>query len=168
MKSIKMVRRRKKIYRIISLLLIISISLFLIIYALRDNVIFFYSPSEVREKVAKKEIIDGSLIRLGGLVQENSFLRNNKSQIFFVITDYKNKIFVVYSGILPDLFEEGQGVIAEGFLRIKENSMKFPEKFSLPKNDFYFEAQTILAKHDENYMPPEVADALEMEMNDDD
>ena len=163
-----MVRRRKKIYRIISLLLIISISLFLIIYALRDNVIFFYSPSEVREKVAKKEIIDGSLIRLGGLVQENSFLRNNKSQIFFVITDYKNKIFVVYSGILPDLFEEGQGVIAEGFLRIKENSMKFPEKFSLPKNDFYFEAQTILAKHDENYMPPEVADALEMEMNDDD
>ena len=163
-----MVRRRKKIYRIISLLLIISISLFLIIYALRDNVIFFYSPSEVREKVAKKEIIDGSLIRLGGLVQENSFLRNNKSQIFFVITDYKNKIFVVYSGILPDLFEEGQGVIAEGFLRIKENSMKFPEKFSLLKNDFYFEAQTILAKHDENYMPPEVADALEMEMNDDD
>ena len=168
MKSIKMVRRRKKIYRIISLLLIISISLFLIIYALRDNVIFFYSPSEVREKVAKKEIIDGSLIRLGGLVQENSFLRNNKSQIFFVITDYKNKISVVYSGILPDLFEEGQGVIAEGFLRINENSMKFPEKFSLPKNDFYFEAQTILAKHDENYMPPEVADALEMEMNDDD
>ena len=95
-------------------------------------------------------------------------MRSNKSQIFFVITDYKKEISVVYSGILPDLFEEGQGVIAEGFLRINENSMKFPEKFSLPKNDFYFEAQTILAKHDENYMPPEVADALEMEMNDDD
>tara|TARA_B100000886_G_C20404668_1_gene484174 strand:+ start:850 stop:1356 length:507 start_codon:yes stop_codon:yes gene_type:complete len=166
MKSTKMVRRRNKIYRIISLLLIISISLFLIIYALRDNVIFFYSPSEVREKVAKKEIIDGSLIRLGGLVQENSFLRDNKSQIFFVITDYKKEISVVYSGILPDLFEEGQGVIAEGFLRINENLIKFPEKFSLLKNDFYFEAQTILAKHDENYMPPEVADALEMETND--
>ena len=104
-----MTKRRNKIYRIISLLLVITISLFLIIYALRDNVIFFYSPSEVIEKVSKKEINDGSLIRLGGLVLENSFSRNKNNQVFFIITDNKKEIFVLYSGILPDLFEEGQG-----------------------------------------------------------
>lgn len=91
MKSRKMTKRRNKIYRIISLLLVISISLFLIIYALRDNVIFFYSPSEVIEKVSNKEITDGSLIRLGGLVLENSFSRNENKQVFFIITDNKKK-----------------------------------------------------------------------------
>ena len=157
-----MTKRRNKIYRIISLLLVITISLFLIIYALRDNVIFFYSPSEVIEKVSKKEITDGSLIRLGGLVLENSFSRNKNNQVFFIITDNKKEIFVLYSGILPDLFEEGQGVIAEGFLRLNKNSIKYPEGNSLLNNNLYFEAQTVLAKHDENYMPPEVADSLEM------
>ena len=68
----------------------------------------------------------------------------------------------MYSGILPDLFEEGQGVIAEGFLRLNKNSIKYPEGNSLLNNNLYFEAQTVLAKHDENYMPPEVADSLEM------
>ena len=157
-----MTKRRNKIYRIISLLLVISISLFLIIYALRDNVIFFYSPSEVIEKVSNKEITDGSLIRLGGLVLENSFSRNENNQVFFIITDNKKEIFVLYSSILPDLFDEGQGVIAEGFLRVNKNSIKYPEGNSLLNNNLYFEAQTVLAKHDENYMPPEVADSLEM------
>ena len=104
-----MTKRRNKIYRIISLLLVIIISLFLIIYALRDNVIFFYSPSEVIEKVSKKEITDGSLIRLGGLVLENSFSRNENNQVFFIITDNKKEIFVLYSGILPDFLRRVRG-----------------------------------------------------------
>lgn len=157
-----MIKRRKKVYRIISLLLIVSISIFLITYALRDNVIFFYSPSEVLEKVSKNEIAEGSLIRLGGLVLEDSFSRDSNRQVFFIITDNNKEIFVTYKGILPDLFEEGQGVIAEGFLRLNKNSLKHLNEYFPQKNKVYFEAQAVLAKHDENYMPPEVAESLEM------
>ena len=99
-----MIKRRKKVYRIVSLLLIVSISIFLITYALRDNVIFFYSPSEVLEKGSKNEFVEGSLIRLGGLVLEDSFSRDSNRKLFFIITDNSNENLVTYKGILPDLF----------------------------------------------------------------
>ena len=92
--------------------------IFLILYALRDNVIFFYSPSEIEKKVSNDDIANGSLIRLGGLVLENSFQRGEDNNVSFVITDLKNEINIAYSGILPDLFREGQGVIAEGYIEI--------------------------------------------------
>ena len=157
-----MTKRINKIYKIILLLSLVSISLFLIIFALRDNVIFFYSPSEIITKIEKKQISHDSLIRLGGLVLEDSFTRHEKNNIHFIITDNLKKISVSYNGILPDLFEEGQGVIAEGFIKL--NSKYSPSEvaisYPLSEQNIYFEAQTILAKHDENYMPPEVAESL--------
>ena len=114
------------------------------------------------EKVSKNEIVEGSLIRLGGLVLEDSFSRDSNRKVFFIITDNSNEIFVTYKGILPDLFEEGQGVIAEGFLRINKNSLKHLNEYIPQNNKVYFEAEAVLAKHDENYMPPEVAESLEM------
>ena len=157
-----MTKRKNKIYKITLLLSLVSISLFLIIFALRDNVIFFYSPSEVLSKIEKKEISHDSLIRLGGLVLEDSFIRHEKNSIYFIITDNLKKISVNYNGILPDLFEEGQGVIAEGFIRLYSKYSPSEVAISSPLSDqnIYFEAQTILAKHDENYMPPEVAESL--------
>ena len=97
---------------------VLCCSIFLILYALRDNVIFFYSPSEIEKKVSNGDIADGSLIRLGGLVLEDSFQRGEDNHVSFVITDLKNEINIAYSGILPDLFREGQGVIAEGYIEI--------------------------------------------------
>ena len=157
-----MTKRRNKIYKISLLLSLVSISLFLIIFALRDNVIFFYSPSEVISKIEKKQISHDSLIRLGGLVLEDSFIRHEKNNIHFIITDNLKKIGVNYNGILPDLFEEGQGVIAEGFIKLysKYPSSEVAISSPLSGQNIYFEAQTILAKHDENYMPPEVAETL--------
>ena len=130
---------------IISVLLILSASTFLILKALKDNIVFFYSPTEMIEKFKTKKNIDK--IRIGGLVVKNS-LKQNKSKIEFEITDKKTKIKIIYSGILPDLFREEQGVVVEG--RIKKN---------------IFEATEVLAKHDENYMPKEVADTLKANGN---
>ena len=140
-----MIKRRKRAALLIILISITAASIYLILWALRDNIVFFYSPTEIYEKVRSGEINDQSFLRLGGMVKESSVLRSTDGSIVFTITDFRSDIRVYYLGIVPDLFREGQGVIAEG--RIKEN--------------FLFNASSILAKHDENYMPPEVKDILE-------
>ncbi len=140
-----MIKRRKRATLLIILISITAVSIYLILWALRDNIVFFYSPTEIYEKVRSGEINDQSFLRLGGMVKESSVLRSTDGSIVFTITDFRSDIRVYYLGIVPDLFREGQGVIAEG--RIKEN--------------FLFNASSILAKHDENYMPPEVKEILE-------
>ena len=130
---------------LVSILLILSTSTFLILKALKDNIVFFYSPTETIEKFKTKKNV--KKIRIGGLVVKNS-LKQNKSKVEFEITDKKTKIKIIYSGILPDLFREEQGVVVEGY--IKKN---------------IFEATEVLAKHDENYMPKEVADTLKANGN---
>ena len=152
-------KRQNKIITISFLVTVLCCSLFLILYALRDNVIFFYSPSEVEKKISNDEISNGSLIRLGGLVLENSFKRGVGNNVSFIITDLKKEINISYSGILPDLFREGQGVIAEGNIEI----IKVKNKNNVLKKQLKFNASNILAKHDENYMPPEVSEALGLE-----
>ena len=117
----------------------LCISALLTLRAFRDNLVFFYNPSDVAEHAISPE----RLIRIGGLVEVGSIVRQGDA-MRFVITDGKAQVNVRYRGMLPDLFREGQGVVAEGYL--KDNS--------------HFEAKTILAKHDENYMPKEVVDAL--------
>jgi len=124
---------------ILLILLTIILSVFLIIKSLEENVVYFQSPSEI--KVLTE--IDKKKIRVGGMVKENSINIKSK-KIKFIITDFKNEINVVYSGVVPNLFSEGKGVVAEGFLKDKN----------------FFLATKILAKHDENYMPPEVKEAL--------
>ena len=140
-----MIKRRKRAALLIILISITAASIYLILWALRDNIVFFYSPTEIFQKVRSGEINDQSFLRLGGMVKESSVLRSTDGSIVFTITDFRSDIEVYYLGIVPDLFREGQGVIAEG--RIKEN--------------FLFNASSILAKHDENYMPPEVKEILE-------
>ena len=124
---------------VILILVTIILSLFLILRSLEENVVYFKSPSEVKElpEINKKKI------RVGGMVKKGSIIFSNED-IKFVITDFKNEINVSYSGAIPNLFSEEKGVIAEGFLKDRN----------------YFSATKILAKHDENYMPPEVKEAL--------
>ena len=125
----------------ISLLLVsVILSIFLVLKSLEENVIYFQSPTEIRNLSE----IDNKKIRIGGMVKDHSILIN-PDKITFVITDFKNEINVSYSGSIPNLFEEGKGVVAEGFL--KDRSFLIADK--------------ILAKHDANYMPPEVKKALE-------
>ena len=126
---------------LISLLLVsVILSIFLVLKSLEENVIYFQSPTEIRNLSE----IDNKKIRIGGMVKDHSILIN-PDKITFVITDFKNEINVSYSGAVPNLFEEGKGVVAEGFL--KDRSFLIADK--------------ILAKHDANYMPPEVKKALE-------
>ena len=115
------------------------LSVFLILQSLKDNVVYFQSPSEIKLLVE----LDKNKIRVGGMVKKQSVSVNSK-EIYFIITDFKNEINVRYSGAVPNLFEEGKGVVAEGFLKDRN----------------YFMATKILAKHDENYMPPEVKKAI--------
>ena len=122
-------------------IILASFVVFFIMRSLEDNVVYFYSPSEVYKK---SDISFEKKIRIGGLVKENS-VKKNENSINFVITDLKKEIVVSYQGLLPNLFAEGKGVVAEGKLKDKK----------------YFIAENILAKHDENYMPPEVKKALE-------
>ena len=125
---------------VILILVTIILSLFLILRSLEENVVYFKSPSEVKElpEINKKKI------RVGGMVKKGSIVLSNED-IKFIITDFKNEINVSYSGAIPNLFSEEKGVVAEGFLKDRN----------------YFSATKILAKHDENYMPPEVKEALE-------
>ena len=117
----------------------IILTIFLIFKSLEKNVLYFVSPSEIKISNINKD----KKMRIGGMVKENSIkIENNK--INFTITDFKNEINVSYSGLVPNLFQEKKGVVAEGFL----------------KDTNFFEASKILAKHDENYMPPEVREAL--------
>ena len=132
--------KSRMIFLIVSLLLATAV-IFFIFKSLEDNVVYFFSPTEIYNKA---DISFNEKIRIGGLVKENSLVKNQKS-IKFIITDLKNEIIVSYNGQVPNLFSEGKGVIAEGQLRDKK----------------YFVANKILAKHDENYMPPEVSKALE-------
>ena len=115
------------------------LSVFLILQSLKDNVVYFQSPSEIKLLVE----LDKNKIRVGGMVKKKS-VSVNSEEINFIITDFKNEINVRYSGAVPNLFEEGKGVVAEGFLKDRN----------------YFMATKILAKHDENYMPPEVKKAI--------
>ena len=119
--------------------------IFLILKSLEENVVYFFSPSEIYDK---PNISLNKKIRIGGLVKEDSIIKDQTS-IKFIITDLKREIIVSYSGVVPNLFSEGKGVIAEGKLKDKK----------------YFIADEILAKHDENYMPPEVSKALEKSNN---
>ena len=128
-----------RILFILLLLVSIILSIYLILKSLEDNVIYFVSPSEIKSLSEIKK----SKIRIGGMVKDKS-IKIDSIQINFIITDFKNEINVSYTGSIPNLFEEGKGVVAEGFLKDKN----------------YFNAVKILAKHDENYMPPEVKEAL--------
>jgi cytochrome c-type biogenesis protein CcmE len=118
---------------------------FVVLKSLEENVVYFFSPTEIYNK---ENISFNKKIRVGGLVKEGS-ITNNQTSVNFIVTDLNNEIIVSYSGSLPNLFSEGKGVVAEGKLKDKK----------------YFIADKILAKHDENYMPPEVSKALEKAKN---
>jgi cytochrome c-type biogenesis protein CcmE len=135
-----MTRKRRRAFFIGGGIAILSLAVLLVLVALRDSVVFFHTPSEV----AQKGIGPGKRIRLGGLVAVGSLKRGQGSTVEFAVTDTAKSIDVHYTGILPDLFREGQGVVAEGSL----------------DQIGRFLADTVLAKHDEAYMPPEVAKAL--------
>ena len=134
----KKTKNKSFIFFLFSLFLVIAISLSLKV--LEDNVLYFLSPTEVKER---QNLNLKKKIRIGGMVKNKSIIVNS-NEIKFTVTDFKNEIIVSYKGTVPNLFAEGKGVIAEGTLQDKK----------------YFVAKRILAKHDENYMPPEVADAL--------
>ena len=124
---------------LVLILLTVILSVFLILQSLKENVVYFQSPSEIKSLVE----LDKNKIRVGGMVKMQSVSVNSK-EINFIITDFKNEINVRYSGAVPNLFEEGKGVVAEGFLKDRN----------------YFMATKILAKHDENYMPPELKNIM--------
>ena len=145
-----MIKRKKRIYLISLFFITIATSIYLILWALRDNIVFFYSPSEIQQKINLKEIDEMSKLRLGGMVKESSIEKLNDGSINFIITDFDREMVVFYKGIIPDLFKEQQGVIAEGSIN----------------NEGMFIAYSILAKHDENYMPPEVQDTLKKDYGD--
>lgn len=119
---------------------VIALALGLVLYAMSGSITFFFGPAEALEQGVKP----GTRFRLGGLVKDGSIQRGTDGQVFFIVTDAQNELKVQYKGILPDLFREGQGVIAEGMLDTAG----------------MFQADTILAKHDETYMPREIADTL--------
>ena len=129
-----------RFFFILLIFITLSLSVFLILKSLEENVVFFQSPSEIKSLPEIKT----KKIRVGGMVKNSSILMGAK-ELKFIITDLKNEINVVYSGVVPNLFAEGKGVVAEGYL--KDRNLFFATK--------------ILAKHDENYMPPEVKAALE-------
>lgn len=138
-----MTRKQQRIFAVIIVLAGAAMATGLSLFALRENVTFFYSPSDIIGENAKTAPPE-NIFRLGGLVKENSVTQNG-TQITFAITDNKEDITITYTGLLPDLFREGQGIIATG---------KMDDKGG-------FAASRLLAKHDENYMPPEVARALD-------
>ena len=132
---------KPRIFFLFILLISIAILIFIILKSLEENVVYFFSPTEI---YSNDNISFDEKIRVGGLVKKNSIEKNNTT-INFVITDLKKEIIVSYTGLVPNLFAEGKGVVAEGKLEDKK----------------YFIADKILAKHDENYMPPEVKKALD-------
>ena len=133
--------KKVKLRAFFVLLIFLSLILFifLIFKSLEENVVYFKSPTDIKNitEISEKKI------RVGGMVKKNSIKINDK-EIFFVITDFKNELLVNFNGSVPNLFEEGKGVVAEGFLKDKS----------------FLNADKILAKHDENYMPPEVSEAM--------
>ena len=134
--------RKKRLITISAILVIIGVAVGLMLYALQQNINLFYSPSQIAEGEAPNNV----MIRVGGMVVEGSVNRDPTSlAVQFEVTDYAHAVKIEYKGILPDLFREGQGIVAQGKLN----------------QDSVLIAQEVLAKHDENYMPPEVADALD-------
>ena len=131
--------RLRILYLILSIIAL-TIVVFIIIKSLEENIVYFFSPTEIYNK---ENMSFNQKIRVGGLVKGGSLIKKGNS-VNFIITDFKNEIFVSFSGSIPNLFSEGKGVVAEGKLEDKK----------------YFIADKILAKHDENYMPPEVKEAL--------
>ena len=136
---------KSRIFFLILFFAAAAMIIFIVLRSLEENVVYFLSPTEIYNKT---NITFDKTIRIGGLVKMNSISKNETS-ISFIITDLKKEIIVSYEGIVPNLFSEGKGVVAEGKLKDKK----------------YFVANKILAKHDENYMPPEVSKALEMSNN---
>ena len=128
-----------RFFFIIFIFLTLILSVFLVLKSLEENVVYFKSPSDV--KLIRE--LENKKIRIGGMVKKNS-IEMSSDELNFIITDFKNEIYVSYSGVVPNLFSEGKGVVAEGYL----------------KDRSFFNASKILAKHDENYMPPEVKEAL--------
>ena len=135
-----MTRRQRRLALIGSALAVVAVAVALVLGALKDSIVFFNSPSDL----AEKHIAPGARVRLGGVVKEGSLVRGENLQVRFDVTDGNSSVRVAYQGLLPDLFREGQGVVAEGALDASG----------------IFKADSVLAKHDENYMPKEVADAL--------
>ena len=136
---------KSRILFLVLIVLLATVVIFFILKSLEENIVYFFSPSEIYDK---PNISFNEKIRIGGLVKENSIIKDQTS-IKLIITDLKKEIIVSYGGAVPNLFSEGKGVIAEGELKDKK----------------YFVADEILAKHDENYMPPEVSKALEKSNN---
>ena len=136
---------KSRIFILILSLTLVTAIIFFVLKSLEENVVYFFSPTEIHNK---SDISFNKKIRVGGLVKENSISKNEKT-INFIITDLKNEIIVSYIGLVPNLFSEGKGVVAEGKLKDKK----------------YFIADKILAKHDENYMPLEVNKALKKAKN---
>ena len=134
--------KKVKLRALFIFLLLVSVilSIFLVLKSLEENVVYFLSPTEIKN-LSK---INNKKIRIGGMVKNQSIIINS-DRVIFIVTDFKNEISVSYSGLVPNLFEEGKGVVAEGFL----------------KDRSFLVADKILVKHDENYMPPEVKEALE-------
>lgn len=135
-----MTRKQRRGVLIGTCLVVLGLAVGLVLYAMRDSIVFFYSPSDI----AERSIEPGQRFRLGGLVEMGSVVRGQGTTIRFVVTDGAKTLPVTFTGVLPDLFREGQGVVAEGLLEA----------------DGVFRADNVLAKHDENYMPPEVAAKL--------
>jgi cytochrome c-type biogenesis protein CcmE len=135
-----MTRKQRRLVLIGSALAVLGLAVALVLVALNDSIVFFNSPTDVVEK----HVGPGARIRLGGLVKPGSIVRGDNLQVRFDVTDGKSSIQVAYQGLLPDLFREGQGVVTEGTLLTSGT----------------FKADSVLAKHDENYMPKEVAEAL--------
>ena len=136
-----MTRKRRRLYAVLAGMATLGLAAFLVLSAFSDNLVFFYSPTDLKTKSVPVE----RQLRIGGLVEEHSVARAvGGKTVAFRVGDGANSIDVTYTGVLPDLFREGQGVVAEGMLQ----------------RDGVFRASSVLAKHDENYMPPEVADAL--------
>jgi len=134
-------RKKQRLYFVLLTLACFGVAVGLVLFNFNDSLVFFHSPTEVMEKKIKPNVN----FRLGGMVEDGSVLKGNDPlDVTFVVTDFEHSMTVHYKGILPDLFREGQGVVAEGYLT----------------EEMSFQAKTILAKHDENYMPPEVARSL--------
>jgi cytochrome c-type biogenesis protein CcmE len=140
-----MAPKHKRMIFIAVALLICGIAVGITLYGFRDNLVFFYTPSQLQERLEKESLSPDTRLRIGGLVKEGSvnFDKSSKT-LHFVVTDLGHEISVTYQGIIPALFREGQGVVAEGTLQAGEQ----------------FRAITLLAKHDENYMPPQVKEQL--------
>lgn len=134
-----MTRKGKRLTLIAGAMAVLGVAAGLMLFALRDNIVFFYTPSEL----AKKQAIPGARLRIGGLVKEGTVVKDGQD-VRFTVTDKTSDLPVSYTGLLPDLFREGQGVVVDGVLQ--------------PSGDF--RADSVLAKHDERYMPRDVADAL--------